>query len=136
MKRWGFKGMPATHGATKTHRRPGNIGSGGAKARVWPGQKSKAIKLNLRFTSLSFINEMPNQMIYFECISVPGHMGNRYRKLKGIQVIRINKEYNVMWVSGHNIPGEHNNIIYIYDTILPMKRGNLQPPFPLSLIHI
>lgn len=41
MKRWGFKGMPATHGVTKTHRRPGNIGAGGGKARVWPGQKSK-----------------------------------------------------------------------------------------------
>lgn len=40
MKRWGFKGMPATHGATKTHRRPGNIGSQG-NARVWPGKKSK-----------------------------------------------------------------------------------------------
>lgn len=47
MKRWGFKGMPASHGVTKTHRRPGNIGSGGQKARVWPGQK------------------------------MPGHMGNR-----------------------------------------------------------
>lgn len=41
MKRWGFKGMPATHGVTKTHRRPGNIGAGGEKARVWPGQKSE-----------------------------------------------------------------------------------------------
>ncbi|KAG8042569.1 hypothetical protein G9C98_005203 [Cotesia typhae] len=38
MKRWGFHGMPATHGVTKTHRRPGNIGSGGQKARVMPGQ--------------------------------------------------------------------------------------------------
>ena len=27
MKRWGFRGMPATHGQTKTHRRPGNIGN-------------------------------------------------------------------------------------------------------------
>lgn len=41
MKRWGFKGMPATHGVTKTHRRPGNVGSGGHKARIWPGQKSE-----------------------------------------------------------------------------------------------
>lgn len=47
MKRWGFKGMPASHGVTKTHRRPGNIGAGGEKARVWPGTK------------------------------MPGHMGNR-----------------------------------------------------------
>lgn len=47
MKRHGFKGMPASHGVTKTHRRPGNIGAGGEKARVWPGTK------------------------------MPGHMGNR-----------------------------------------------------------
>lgn len=56
MKRHGFKGMPATHGVTKTHRRPGNIGSGGTKARVWPGQK------------------------------MPGHMGNRWRVHKGAKV--------------------------------------------------
>lgn len=40
--------MPATHGVTKTHRRPGNIGSGGAKARVWPGQKSEFILVLLK----------------------------------------------------------------------------------------
>lgn len=56
MKRWGFKGMPASHGVTKTHRRPGNIGSGGGKARVMPGTK------------------------------MPGHMGNRWRIQKGVQV--------------------------------------------------
>lgn len=60
-------------------------------------------------------------------------MGNRYRKLKGLQIVRINKEYNVMWVSGQNIPGEHNNFVYIYDTILPLKRKDIQPPFPTSL---
>ena len=56
MKRWGFHGMPATHGVTKTHRRPGNIGSGGTKARVMPGTK------------------------------LPGHMGNAYRVLRGVRV--------------------------------------------------
>ncbi|KAJ3633994.1 hypothetical protein MTP99_010906 [Tenebrio molitor] len=39
MKRHGFKGMPASHGVTKTHRRGGNIGGGGEKGRVWPGTK-------------------------------------------------------------------------------------------------
>lgn len=39
MKRWGFKGMPATHGTTKTHRRGGNIGGGNLKAGVWAGTK-------------------------------------------------------------------------------------------------
>lgn len=100
MKRWGFKGQPATHGQTKTHRRPGNIGSGGQKARVWPGQK------------------------------MPGHMGNRLRRLRGLKIWRINTEHNVMWVSGQNIPGETNNVVYIYDTILPMRRPKISPPFP------
>lgn len=59
MKRWGFKGMPATHGVTKTHRRPGNIGSGGGKARVMPGTK------------------------------MPGHMGNRWRVLRGVRVSKF-----------------------------------------------
>jgi large subunit ribosomal protein L3 len=38
MKRWGFKGGPASHGATKWHRRPGAIGHG-RKARVMKGKK-------------------------------------------------------------------------------------------------
>ena len=59
MKRWGFHGMPASHGVTKTHRRPGNIGSGGKKARVMPGTK------------------------------LPGHMGNRTRIIRGIRVNTI-----------------------------------------------
>lgn len=31
MKRWGFKGQPASHGQTKTHRRPGASGPGGVR---------------------------------------------------------------------------------------------------------
>lgn len=58
MKRWGFKGQPATHGQTKTHRRPGCIGSGKDRG-VIPGKK------------------------------LPGHMGNRFRILKGLRVRKI-----------------------------------------------
>lgn len=35
-------------------------------------------------------------------------------------------------VTGHNVPGELNNIVYIFDTILPLKRSKLKPPFPTS----
>ncbi|KAG9464121.1 hypothetical protein GDO78_020461, partial [Eleutherodactylus coqui] len=38
MKRWGFKGQPASHGQTKTHRRPGALGSLGL-CRVLKGKK-------------------------------------------------------------------------------------------------
>ena len=56
MKRWGFKGGPASHGATKFHRRGGTIGTGRDKARVWPGQK------------------------------MPGHMGSERRYIRGLKV--------------------------------------------------
>ncbi|XP_078038883.1 mitochondrial ribosomal protein L3 [Augochlora pura] len=99
MKRWGFKGMPKSHGVTKTHRRGGNIGSGGKKARVMPGTK------------------------------MPGHMGNRWRILRGVKILRINTKYNVLWVYAPNLPGETNNMLYLYDTILPTKK-NTSPNFP------
>lgn len=103
MKRHGFKGMPASHGVTKTHRRPGNIGGGGGKARVWPGTK------------------------------MPGHMGNRYRVQKGLKIWRINTKYNVLYVSGPAIPGETNSIVYVYDSLLPLKKPKNPLPFPTYL---
>lgn len=100
MKRWGFSGMPASHGVTKTHRRPGNIGGGGEKGRVWPGKK------------------------------MPGHMGNRYRIARGLKIWRINTKYNVIWVQGMAIPGDCNSICYIYDTKITSRRPAEAPPFP------
>ncbi len=34
VKRWGFKGGPASHGATKFHRRPGATGGGGVSENI------------------------------------------------------------------------------------------------------
>lgn len=60
-------------------------------------------------------------------------MGNRYRKLKGLEIVRINTDYNLLWVTGHNVPGELNNIVYVFDTMLPLKRSIIQPPFPTNM---
>lgn len=103
MKRWGFGGMPATHGVTKTHRRPGNIGSGSSRARVMPGTK------------------------------LPGHMGNRYRMFRGVKILRVNTKHNVIWVLGQALPGETNSLLQIYDTLLPRKKfvkAKRKPHFP------
>lgn len=62
VKRWGFKGGPASHGATKFHRRGGTIGTGRDKARVWPGQK------------------------------MPGHMGSERRFARGLKVRYFNSK--------------------------------------------
>ncbi|KAG7311343.1 hypothetical protein JYU34_002381 [Plutella xylostella] len=100
MKRWDFKGMPASHGVTKTHRRPGNIGAGGEKARVWPGTK------------------------------MPGHMGNSWRVLRGVKILRINTKHNVIWTMGVAIPGETGAMCYLFDTVLPLRKHKTAPPFP------
>lgn len=50
--------------------------------------------------------------------------------MKGLEIVRINKEHNVMWVIGSSIPGELNNFVYIFDTMLPFKRPTIEPPFP------
>lgn len=92
MKRWGFKGMPATHGVTKSHRRPGCISGGAGKAKVHKGKK------------------------------MPGHMGNRWRVNKGCEILRINTKYNVIWLRGNSIPGTVGDYCYMFDTLLPSKR--------------
>ncbi|XP_078520001.1 large ribosomal subunit protein uL3m [Lissotriton helveticus] len=70
MKRWGFKGQPATHGQTKTHRRPGAISAGGDPGRVFPGTK------------------------------MPGQMGNVYRTARGLKVWRVSTKHNTIYVNG------------------------------------
>ncbi|KAM4821405.1 large ribosomal subunit protein uL3m [Thomomys bottae] len=74
MKRWGFKGQPASHGQTKTHRRPGAISTGDV-ARVWPGTKLPGQMGNVDRTSYGLkvwrVNTKHN-IIYVNG-SVPGH---------------------------------------------------------------
>ncbi|XP_077446847.1 large ribosomal subunit protein uL3m isoform X2 [Stigmatopora argus] len=70
MKRWGFKGQPASHGQTKTHRRPGASGPGGDPAKVFKGKK------------------------------MPGQMGNVYVTAYGLKVWRVNTKHNVLYVNG------------------------------------
>ncbi|TNM92875.1 hypothetical protein fugu_018277 [Takifugu bimaculatus] len=70
MKRWGFKGQPASHGQTKTHRRPGASGPGGDPAKVFKGKK------------------------------MPGMLGNIYITAFGLKIWRVNTKYNVLYVHG------------------------------------
>ncbi|XP_019339099.1 large ribosomal subunit protein uL3m [Alligator mississippiensis] len=74
MKRWGFKGQPATHGQTKTHRRPGATGTCKV-SRVFPGKKMPGRMGNIYRTALGLkvwrINTKHN--IIFVNGSVPGH---------------------------------------------------------------
>ncbi|XP_029299724.1 large ribosomal subunit protein uL3m [Cottoperca gobio] len=74
MKRWGFKGQPATHGQTKTHRRPGSSGPVDA-AKVFKGKKMPGMMGDVYITAHGLkiwrVNTKYN-VLYVQG-SVPGH---------------------------------------------------------------
>ncbi|GAB1598192.1 39S ribosomal protein L3, mitochondrial-like [Argonauta hians] len=98
VKRWGMKGLPASHGVTKAHRRMGSIGGRPDRAAIKKGKK------------------------------MPGHMGGVWRSLKGLKIWRINTKYNVLYVNGKNIPGRIHSFIRVTDTKFPFKESPDNPP--------
>ncbi|KAL9238098.1 hypothetical protein vseg_012569 [Gypsophila vaccaria] len=70
MKRHGFSGMPASHGASRSHRSLGSTGQRDDAGRVFKGKK------------------------------MPGRMGGKQRTVKNVWVYKIDPSRNLMWVKG------------------------------------
>ncbi|KRZ78020.1 Electron transfer flavoprotein subunit alpha, mitochondrial [Trichinella papuae] len=92
MVRWGFRGMPATHGVTKSHRRPGSIGTAG-QACVKPGKKMPGHMGSewrpLRGIQILRINTA-EQVLYVKGPNVPGPVGTLiYVKDSGVMEKRV-----------------------------------------------
>ena len=82
MKRWGFAGGPRTHGQSDRARAPGSIGGG-----TTPGKVYKGLKMG-------------------------GHMGNRRITVKGLEIVEVDAERNLLLVKG-GIPGAPNSLVQI-----------------------
>jgi large subunit ribosomal protein L3 len=82
VKRWGFAGGPRTHGQSDRERAPGSIGQRTDPGRVWKGKK------------------------------MPGHMGNKFKTIKGLKVFKIDEEKNELWLTGL-IPGTKGGLVKI-----------------------
>ncbi len=82
MKRWGFAGGPRTHGQSDRARAPGSIGGG-----TTPGKVYKGLKMG-------------------------GHMGNRRITVKGLEIVEVDTERNLLLIKG-GIPGATNSLIQI-----------------------
>lgn len=78
MKRWGFDGMPASHGASLSHRSIGSTGQRDAPGKVFKGKK------------------------------MPGRMGGKQRTVKNVWVYKIDPARNLMWVKGQVPGAEGN----------------------------
>ncbi|XP_026870767.2 39S ribosomal protein L3, mitochondrial isoform X2 [Electrophorus electricus] len=100
MKRWGFSGQPASHGQTKTHRRPGALGPGGDPAKVFKGKK------------------------------MPGKMGNIYNTAFGLKVWRVNTKYNVLYVNGSVPGHRNCLVKVRDTILPRLLKKNNDPPFP------
>ncbi|HET6231600.1 MAG TPA: 50S ribosomal protein L3 [Longimicrobiaceae bacterium] len=70
VKRHGFGGGRASHGATRVHRAPGSIGAGTNPSRVIKGKR------------------------------MPGHMGNVQQTVRNLLVAKVDAERNLLYVRG------------------------------------
>ena len=82
MKRHGFGGGPRTHGQSDRARAPGSIGGG-----TTPGKVFKGLKM-------------------------AGHMGNRQITAKRLEIIRVDRDRNLLIVKG-GVPGGPNGLLQI-----------------------
>jgi large subunit ribosomal protein L3 len=70
VKRHGFRGGRASHGATRIHRAPGSIGAGTNPSRVIKGKR------------------------------MPGHMGHAQRTVLNLRVAKVDAERNLIYIRG------------------------------------
>lgn len=93
IKRHGFHGGPRTHGQSDRARAPGSIGGG-----TTPGKVFKGLKM-------------------------AGHMGNQRITVKGLEIIRVDPERNLLLVKG-GVPGARNGLLQIRRTGKHASAGN------------
>ena len=82
VKRYNFRGGPKTHGQSDRHRAPGSIGAG-----TTPGKVLKGMRM-------------------------AGHMGNAKVTIRGIEVVTVDTDRNLLLLKG-TVPGGRNSLIKI-----------------------
>ena len=85
MKRHGFGGQPASHGTERKHRSPGGIGGSAQRGR------GRCIKKGKRMA---------------------GHMGNVRRTSRNQELVRVDKENNLLLVKG-SVPGPNGGYVLV-----------------------
>jgi large subunit ribosomal protein L3 len=85
MKRHGFRGLRASHGVKRMHRHPGSSGPSADPARTQKG------------------------------IRKPGHMGHAQVTVRNLDVVRVDKENNLLLIKGA-VPGPNGGYLTIRQT--------------------
>ena len=82
MKRHNFSGLRASHGVSVSHRAHGSTGHNQDPGKVFKGKK------------------------------MAGHMGDKFRTIQNLEIIRSDLENNLMFVKG-SVPGSKNSLVLI-----------------------
>jgi len=82
MKRYNFSGLRASHGVSVSHRAHGSTGQNQDPGKVFKGKK------------------------------MAGHMGDKYRTIQNLEIIKSDPENNLIFVKG-SIPGSKNSMVLI-----------------------
>ena len=95
MKRHNFGGLRATHGVSISHRSHGSTGQRQDPGKVFKGKK------------------------------MAGHMGDKIRTIQNIEVIKTDKENNLLYLKG-SIPGSKNTEVLIRKSIKNINRMSIE----------
>ena len=91
MKRWNFGGLRASHGVSISHRAHGSTGQNQDPGKVFKGKK------------------------------MAGHMGNKFRTIQNLEIVKSDIENNLIFVKG-SVPGSKNSIVLIQKNVKNIKR--------------
>ena len=95
MKRHNFGGLRATHGVSISHRSHGSTGQRQDPGKVFKGKK------------------------------MAGHMGDKIRTIQNIEVIKTDKENNLLYLKG-SIPGSKNTEVLIRKSVKDINRLSIE----------
>ena len=95
MKRHNFGGLRATHGVSISHRSHGSTGQRQDPGKVFKGKK------------------------------MAGHMGDKIRTIQNIEVIKTDRENNLLYLKG-SIPGSKNTEVLIRKSVKDINRMSIE----------
>jgi large subunit ribosomal protein L3 len=94
MKRWNFGGLRASHGVSVSHRSHGSTGQRQDPGKVFKGKK------------------------------MAGHMGDKYRTMLNLEVIKSDLENSLIYLKG-SIPGAKNSTVLLRESVKDVRRKTL-----------
>jgi len=98
MKRYNFSGLRASHGVSVSHRAHGSTGQNQDPGKVFKGKK------------------------------MAGHMGDKFRTMQNLEVIKSDLENNLIFIKG-SIPGSKNTLVLIKKNVKKIDKKTAADKF-------